>query len=121
MAVFAVLAITVLVKIGPGHYTTAVRSPASSPNQRLSDITDAMIYGSRRSPARGGCRARRGGQEHAPLGPGQHRRHRHRHRPFYLLVIGAEAFAAGRHGIAGFVGRASPLGYLTSRYWSRSP
>ena len=39
---------------------------------------------------------------------------------FYLLVISAEAFAAERHGIAGFIGQASPLGYLTSRYWSPS-
>jgi amino acid transporter len=39
---------------------------------------------------------------------------------FYLLVACAEAFAAGRHGIAGLIGQASPLGYLTSRFWSPS-
>jgi len=39
---------------------------------------------------------------------------------FYLLVVCAEAFAAGRHGIAGLIGQASPLGYLTSRFWSPS-
>jgi len=39
---------------------------------------------------------------------------------FYLLVVCAEAFASGRHGIAGLVGQASPLGYLTSRFWSPS-
>ena len=39
---------------------------------------------------------------------------------YYLLVVCAEAFAAGRHGIAGLIGQASPLGYLTSRFWSPS-
>ena len=39
---------------------------------------------------------------------------------FYLLVVCAETFAVGRRGIAGFAGQASPLGYLTSRYWSPS-
>jgi hypothetical protein len=39
---------------------------------------------------------------------------------FYLLVVCAEAFAVGRHGIAGLIGQASPLGYLTSRFWSPS-
>src|SRR4029078_1338363 len=39
---------------------------------------------------------------------------------FYLLVVCAEAFALGRHGIAGLVGQASPPGYLTSRFWSPS-
>jgi amino acid transporter len=29
-------------------------------------------------------------------------------------------FAAGRHGVGGFIARPSPLGYLTSRYWSPS-
>ena len=45
IAVIAALAITILVKIGPAHYSVAVLSPASSPNQRLTDLTDAMIYG----------------------------------------------------------------------------
>jgi amino acid transporter len=39
---------------------------------------------------------------------------------FYLLVICAEAFAFGPRGVAGFTGKASPLGYLTSRFWSPS-
>jgi hypothetical protein len=45
IAVIAALAITILVKIGPAHYSAAVLSPSSSPNQRLTDLTDAMIYG----------------------------------------------------------------------------
>ena len=45
MAVIAALAITILVKIGPAHYSAAVFSPASSPHGQLTDITDAMIYG----------------------------------------------------------------------------
>src|SRR3954463_15405860 len=45
IAVIAALAITILVKIGPAHYSAAVLSPASSPHQRLTDLTDAMIYG----------------------------------------------------------------------------
>ena len=35
-------------------------------------------------------------------------------------MVCAEAFALGQHGIAGLVGQASPLGYLTSRFWSPS-
>ena len=45
VAVIAALAITILVKIGPAHYSAAVLSPASSPNGQLTDITTAMIYG----------------------------------------------------------------------------
>jgi hypothetical protein len=30
------------------------------------------------------------------------------------------AFAAGRQGVAAFTKQSSPLGYLTSRYWSPS-
>jgi amino acid transporter len=48
MAVIAALAITILVKIGSARYSAAVLSPASSPNHRLTDLTDltdAMIYG----------------------------------------------------------------------------
>ncbi len=44
VAVIAALAITILVKFGPAHYSIAVRSPASSPSGQLADITDAMIY-----------------------------------------------------------------------------
>ena len=39
---------------------------------------------------------------------------------FFLLVVFAEVFGIGRHGIAGLAGQASPLGYLASRYWSPS-
>jgi amino acid transporter len=45
MAVIVALAITILVKIGPAHYSAAVFSPASAPHGQLSDITNAMIYG----------------------------------------------------------------------------
>ena len=45
VAVIAALAITILVKIGPAHYSAAVFSPASSPHGQFSDITNAMIYG----------------------------------------------------------------------------
>ncbi|HEY6312767.1 MAG TPA: APC family permease [Streptosporangiaceae bacterium] len=121
MAVIAALAITILVKIGPAHYSVAVLSPASSPHQRIADITDAMIYG---------ITAFAGFEAAAALG--EEARNTRRSVPasivgivivtgiFYLLVICAETFAAGRHGIGAFVGQASPLGYLTSRYWSPS-
>ena len=39
---------------------------------------------------------------------------------FYLLVVCAETFGVGRRGIPGFARQPSPLGYLTSRYWSPS-
>src|SRR5689334_12100572 len=115
----AALAITILVKIGPAHYPVAVLSPASSPNQRLTDLTDAMIYG---------FTAFAGFEAAAALG--EEATNARRSVPvsivgvvvvtgiFYLLVVCAEAFAFGRHGIAGLVGQASPLGYLTSRFWS---
>jgi amino acid transporter len=45
MAVIAALAITILLKIGPAHYSAAVFSPASTPHGQLTDITNAMIYG----------------------------------------------------------------------------
>jgi amino acid transporter len=121
MAVIAALAITVLVKIGPAHYTVAVLSPASSPHQRIADITEAMIYG---------ITAFAGFEAAAALG--EEARNTRRSVPasivgivivtgiFYLLVVCAETFAAGRHGIGGFVGQASPLAYLTSQYWSPS-
>jgi amino acid transporter len=117
MAVFAALAITVLVKIGTAHYTAAVLSPASSPNQRLTDITDAMIYG---------FTAFAGFEAAAALG--EEARNSRRAVPasivgivvvtgiFYLLVVCAEAFAFGPRGVAGFTGQVSPLGYLTSKF-----
>ena len=45
VAVIAALAVTILVRVGLGHYTAAVFSPASSPHSQLTDITNAMIYG----------------------------------------------------------------------------
>jgi len=39
---------------------------------------------------------------------------------FYLLVVLAETFGTGRHGITGLTRQPSPLGYLTARYWSPS-
>jgi amino acid transporter len=121
MAVIAALAITILVKIGPAHYSAAVFSPASSPHDRLTDITDAMIYG---------ITAFAGFEAAAALG--EEARHPRRSVPasivgivvvsglFYLLVACAEMFAAGRHGVDGFLAQPSQLGYLTSRYWSPS-
>jgi hypothetical protein len=121
IAVIAALAITILVKIGPAHYSVAVLSPASSPNQRLTDLTDAMIYG---------FTAFAGFEAAAALG--EEATNARRSVPvsivgvvvvtgiFYLLVVCAEAFALGRHGIAGLIGQTSPLGYLTSRFWSPS-
>jgi amino acid transporter len=121
MAVIAALAITILVKIGPAHYSAAVFSPASSPNDRLTDITDAMIYG---------ITAFAGFEAASALG--EEARNARRSVPasiigivivsgvFYLLVICATVFAVGRSGIGGFIARPSPLGYLTGRYWSPS-
>ena len=121
MAVIAALAITILVKTGPAHYSAAVLSPASSPHGQLSDVTNAMIYG---------IVAFAGFETAAALG--EEARSPRRSVPasmagvvivtgvFYLLVVVAEVFAVGRGGIAGFIGQPSPLGYLTSRYWSPS-
>jgi len=121
MAVIAALAITILVKTGPAHYSAAVFSPTSSPHGRPTDITEAMIYG---------IAAFAGFETAATLG--EEARNTRRSVPastisvvvltgiFYLLVVLAEAFGVGRQGIVGFAGQASPLGYLTSRYWSPS-
>jgi len=137
MAVIAALAITILVKIGPAHYSLAVFSPASSPNQRLADITDAMIYG---------ITAFAGFEAAAALG--EEARNSRRSVPgsivgivvvtgvFYLLVVCAETFAVGRRGIAGSptrwdaselfpdrlpVCRVVRLRWSPSAAWSRSP
>jgi amino acid transporter len=121
VAVIAALAITILVKIGPAHYSAAVFSPASSPNGQLTDITNAMIYG---------ITAFAGFEAAAALG--EEARNSRRSIPasaigivvvtgiFYLLVVLAEMFGVGEHGIHGFAQRRNPLGYLTSRYWSPS-
>jgi amino acid transporter len=39
---------------------------------------------------------------------------------FFLLVVCAEMFGVGQHGVFGLTRQANPLGYLTSRYWSPS-
>jgi amino acid transporter len=121
MAVIAALAITVLVRIGPAHYSAAVLSPASSPHGQLTDVTNAMIYG---------IVAFAGFETAAALG--EETRNARRSIPvstigivivtglFFLLVVGAETFGVGRHGIAGLTGQHNPLGYLTARYWSPS-
>ena len=121
VAVIAALAITILVKTGPAHYSAAVFSPASSPHGQLSDITDAMIYG---------ISAFAGFEAAAALG--EEARDSRRSIPaatiavvivtgiFYLLVVLAETFGAGRRGIIGLTRQPSLLGYLTSRYWSPS-
>jgi amino acid transporter len=121
VAVIAALAITILVKTGPAHYSAAVFSPRSSPHGQFNDITNAMIYG---------ISAFAGFEAAASLG--EEARDSRRSIPaavigvvivtgvFYLLVVLAETFGAGRHGITGLTGQPSPLGYLTSRYWSPS-
>ena len=121
VAVIAALAITILVKIGPAHYSAAVLSPASSPNGQLTDITTAMIYG---------ITAFAGFEAAATLG--EEARNTRRAIPtctigivivtgiFYLLIVVAEMFGMGRSGIASFTGQRNPLGYLTGQYWSPS-
>jgi len=121
VAVIAALAITILVRTGPAHYSAAVLSPASSLHGQFSDITNAMIYG---------ISAFAGFEAAAALG--EEARDSRRSIPaatmavvivtglFYLLVVLAEAFGAGRDGITGLTAQPSPLGYLTSRYWSPS-
>ena len=121
VAVIAALAITILVKTGPAHYSAAVFSPASSPHGQFSDITNAMIYG---------ISAFAGFEAAAALG--EEARDSRRSIPvatiaivivtgvFYLLVVLAETFGAGRNGITGLTRQPSPLGYLASRYWSSS-
>jgi amino acid transporter len=121
VAVIAALAITVLVKTAPAHYSVAVLSPASSPNDQLTDITNAMIYG---------ITAFAGFEAAAALG--EEARNARRSVPaatigvvmvagiFYLLVVVAEMFDAGQDGIAQFTLQGNPLGHLTSQYWSPS-
>jgi amino acid transporter len=121
MAVIAALAITILIKVGPAHYSAAVFSPAATPHGQLTDITNAMIYG---------ITAFAGFEAAAALG--EEARNSRRSVPasiigivivtgvFYLLVMCAETLGVGRHGIPGFMQQPSPLGYLTSRYWSPS-
>ena len=121
VAVIAALAISVLVRIGPAHYSAAVLWPASSPNGQLTDVTNAMIYG---------ITAFAGFESAAALG--EEARNARRSIPastigivivtglFYLLVVCAETFGVGRHDILSLTRQHDPLGYLTSRYWSPS-
>ena len=121
VAVIAALAITILVRVGPAHYSAAVLWPASSPHGQLTDITNAMIYG---------ITAFAGFETAAALG--EEARNARRSIPastigivivtgvFYLLVVFAETSGLGRHGILGLTQQPNPLGYLTSRYWSPS-
>jgi amino acid transporter len=121
VAVIAALAVTILVKVGPAQYSAAVLSPASSPHAQLTDITNAMIYG---------ITAFAGFETAAALG--EEARNTRRSIPagilgivivtgvFYLLIVTAEMFGVGRHGIPGLLAQGNPLGYLTSRYWSPS-
>jgi amino acid transporter len=121
VAVFAALAITILVTIGPAHLSMASLSPASSPNGQFTDITNAMIYG---------ITAFAGFEAAAALG--EEARNARRSVPaatigvvmvagiFYLLVVIAEMFGAGHDGIAKFTRLGNPLGHLTSQYWSPS-
>jgi amino acid transporter len=121
MTVIAALAISILVKIGPAHYSAAVLSPASSPSGHLTDITNAMIYG---------ITAFAGFETAAALG--EEARGARRSIPastvgivimtgiFYVLVVCAETFGVGRHDILRLTQQHNPLEYLTSRYWSPS-
>ncbi len=119
VAVFAALAITVLVKIGPAHYSISAFSPASSPHGKVADIGSGMIYG---ITAFAGYEAATALSEEA--------RDTRQSVPrsimgvvvvvglFFLLVVLAEVYGVGKHGIPAFVQQSSPLRYLASRYWS---
>ena len=119
VAVFAALAITVLVKIGPAHYSIAAFSPVSSPHGKLADIGSGMIYG---ITAFAGYEAATALSEEA--------RDTRQSVPrsimgvvvvvglFFLLVVLAEVYGVGKHGIPAFVQQSSPVRYLASRYWS---
>ncbi len=121
VAVITALAVTVLVKTGPAHYSAAVFSPASSPNGQLTDLTNAMIYG---------ITAFAGFEAAAALG--EEARNPRRSVPastigivivsgiFYLLVVLAETFGVGRDDTTALTRQRSPLGYLTSQFWSPS-
>jgi amino acid transporter len=121
VAAVAALAITILVKIGPEHYSAAVLSPESSPNGQLTDITNATIYG---------VTAFAGYEAAAALG--EEADNPRRSVPasaigiviatgiFYLLVVFSEVSGVGRRGIPSFALQSNPLGHLASRYWSPS-
>jgi len=103
--VFVALAVTVLAKAGPPHFSVAVLSPAASPHGQLTDIATAMIYG---------ITAFAGYEAAAAMG--EEARNTRRAIPasttgvvtvvgiFYLLVVLAEVFGAGRNGIPALIG-----------------
>ena len=121
VAVIAALAVSILVTIGPAHYSAAVLWPASSPHGQFTDITNAMIYG---------ITAFASFETAAALG--EEARNARRSIPastigivivtgaFYALVVCAETFGVGRHDILSLAQQPNPLGYPTSRYWSPS-
>lgn len=121
VAVIAALAITILVKIGPEHYSAAVLSPEASPNGQLTDITNAAIYG---------VTAFAGYEAVAALG--EEANNPRRSVPasatgiviatgiFYLLVVFSEVSGVGRRGMPSFALQRNPLGFLASQYWSPS-
>ena len=121
VAVFVALAITILAKVGPAHYSIAVFSPASSPHGSLSGISSGMIYG---------ITAFAGYEAATTLGEEAKDTRRSIPRSiigvviavglFFLLVVVAEVYGVGRAGIPGFVQQDSPLRYLAGRYWSPS-
>jgi amino acid transporter len=121
VAVFSALAITILVKVGPAHYSVAAFSPGSSPHGKLADIGTGMIYG---ITAFAGYEAATTLSEEA--------RDARRSIPrsimgvvvvvglFFLLFVVAEVYGVGKQGIPGFVQQDSPIRYLASRFWSPS-
>ncbi len=121
VAVIAALAITILVRIGPEHYSAAVSLPESSPNGQLTDITNATIYG---------VTAFAGYEAVAALG--EEANNPRRSVPasatgiviatgiFYLLVVFSEVSGVGRRGMPSFALQSNPLGFLASQYWSPS-
>src|SRR5262249_44934024 len=102
MAVIAALAITILVKTGPAHYSAAVFSPAPAPGGHFGGTKKPMTAAPPVSAGSG-----------APAARGEEAKTPRRSVPasivgivlvtgvFYLLVVLAETFAVGRHGIAG--------------------
>jgi amino acid transporter len=121
VSVFVALAITILAKVGPAHYSIAVLSPASSPHGKIAGIATGMIYG---ITAFAGYEAATTLSEEAK----EARRAVPRSiisvvvviGAFFLLVVLAEMYGVGRRGIPGFVQQDSPMRYLAGRYWSPS-
>ena len=121
VTVIAALAITILIKIGPAHYS-AGRSLAGiiadRPAHRRHQCDDLRHHRLRR--LRGRRRARRGGQARTPLHPRKHDRHRHRDGLVLPACRVRRGVRPGRHNIPSLARQPNPLGYLTSRYWSPS-